>query len=107
MLRRVALVKTDVLEELSASFISVTRIGGLGTSLAVTSNRHTLRFPQSEWIPSQGSVPQSPQCRWRYRLVNFARYQYVELYLHVSIRLLTFVIAQCGSGQGSVPQSPQ
>jgi hypothetical protein len=42
MLRRVALVRTDVSEELSASIIMVTRIGELGT-LAVTSNRHTLR----------------------------------------------------------------
>jgi hypothetical protein len=33
MLRRVALVKTDVSEELSASFIKVTRIGELGTTL--------------------------------------------------------------------------
>jgi hypothetical protein len=32
MLRRVALVRTDVSEELSASFIRVTRIGELGTS---------------------------------------------------------------------------
>jgi hypothetical protein len=43
MLRRVALVRTDVSEELSASFIRVTRIGELGTTLAVTSNRGTLR----------------------------------------------------------------
>jgi hypothetical protein len=43
MLRCVALVKTDVSEELSASFITVTRIGELGTMLAVTSNRRTLR----------------------------------------------------------------
>jgi hypothetical protein len=43
MLRRVALVRTDVLEELSASFIRVTRIGEVGTSLTVTSNRRTLR----------------------------------------------------------------
>jgi hypothetical protein len=43
MLRRVALVRTGVLEELSASFIGVTRIGELGTTLAVTSNRRTLR----------------------------------------------------------------
>jgi hypothetical protein len=35
MLRRVALVRTDVSEELSASFISVTRIGELGTTLAL------------------------------------------------------------------------
>jgi hypothetical protein len=40
MLRRVALVRTDVSEELSASFIRVTRIGELGTTLAVTSNRY-------------------------------------------------------------------
>jgi hypothetical protein len=42
MLRRVALVTTDVSEELSASFIRVTGIGELVT-LAVTSNRRTLR----------------------------------------------------------------
>jgi hypothetical protein len=34
MLRHVALVRTDVSEELRASFISVTRIGELGTTLA-------------------------------------------------------------------------
>jgi hypothetical protein len=44
MLRRVALVRTDVSEELSASFIRMTRIGELGTTLSVTSNRRTLRF---------------------------------------------------------------
>jgi hypothetical protein len=37
MLRRVALVRTDVSEELSSSFIRVTRNGELGTTLAVTS----------------------------------------------------------------------
>jgi hypothetical protein len=36
MLRRVALGITDVSEELSASFIRITRIGELGTTLAVT-----------------------------------------------------------------------
>jgi hypothetical protein len=43
MLRRVALVRTAVSEELSASFIRVTRIGELGTTIAVTSNQRTLR----------------------------------------------------------------
>jgi hypothetical protein len=42
MLRRVDLVRTDVSEELSVSFIRVTRIGELGTTLAVASNRRTL-----------------------------------------------------------------
>jgi hypothetical protein len=41
MLRRVALVETHVSEGLSASFIRVTRISELGTTLAVTSNRRT------------------------------------------------------------------
>jgi hypothetical protein len=40
MLRRAALVRTGVSEELSASFIGVTRIGELGTMLAITRNRH-------------------------------------------------------------------
>jgi hypothetical protein len=42
MLRCVALVRTDVSGELSASFIRVTRIGELGTTLAVTSNWRTV-----------------------------------------------------------------
>jgi hypothetical protein len=36
MLRRVVLVRTDVSEKLSASFIRVTIIGEVGTTLAVT-----------------------------------------------------------------------
>jgi hypothetical protein len=36
------LLRTDVSEELSASFIRVTRIGELGKTLAVTINRRTL-----------------------------------------------------------------
>jgi hypothetical protein len=41
MLRHVALARTDVSEELSASIIRVKRIDELGTTLAVTSNRDT------------------------------------------------------------------
>jgi hypothetical protein len=37
-LRRVTLVRADFSEERSASFIRVTRIGELGTTLAVTNN---------------------------------------------------------------------
>jgi hypothetical protein len=43
MLRLVALVRTDVSEEFSSSFIRVTKIGELGITLAVTSNRRTQR----------------------------------------------------------------
>jgi hypothetical protein len=38
MLRRVAFLRTDVLEEPNASFIRVTRIGELGTTLAISSS---------------------------------------------------------------------
>jgi hypothetical protein len=38
MLCRVVLVRTDLSEELSTSFIRMTRIGELGTTLPVTSN---------------------------------------------------------------------
>jgi hypothetical protein len=49
----VALVRTDVSEEISASFIRVTRIGELGTTLTVTSNRCTL-------LVTASVVPSSP-----------------------------------------------
>jgi hypothetical protein len=43
LLRRVALVRTDDLEEPGAYFLRVTKIGELGTTQAATSNRRTLR----------------------------------------------------------------
>jgi hypothetical protein len=42
MLRHVALVRTDISEEVSPSFIRVTRIGELGTTLPVTSKQRML-----------------------------------------------------------------
>jgi hypothetical protein len=52
MWRRVSLVRTDVSEELSAFIIRVTRIGKLGPTLAVTSNRRTLR--RNSFHPDDG-----------------------------------------------------
>jgi hypothetical protein len=51
MLRRVALVRTDVSEELSASFIRVTRIGELGTTLSVRRLLVTTTVVPSSPIP--------------------------------------------------------
>jgi 3-polyprenyl-4-hydroxybenzoate decarboxylase len=56
MLRRVALVRTDVSEELNASIIRVTRIGELETTLAVTSNRRTLRR-NTNWVFISQNIP--------------------------------------------------
>jgi hypothetical protein len=53
VLRCVALVRADVSEEIRASFIRVTRIGELGTTLALTSNRRKL-------AASASVVPSSP-----------------------------------------------
>jgi hypothetical protein len=53
MLRRVALVRTDVSEESSPSFIRVTRIGELGTTLAATNSVRRL-------LVAASVVPQTP-----------------------------------------------
>jgi hypothetical protein len=63
MLRHVALVRTDVLEEHSASIIRVTRISELGTMLAITSNRrtHLVFLCSMHWFLVTASVgPISP-----------------------------------------------
>jgi hypothetical protein len=52
MLRRVALVRTDVSEERSTSIIRVTRIGELGTALALTSNRVRRLLFRANAVPS-------------------------------------------------------
>jgi hypothetical protein len=59
MLRRVAFVRTGVSEELSPSIIWVTRIGELGTTLAVTSNRHTLFVHSVRRLLVTANVPSS------------------------------------------------
>jgi hypothetical protein len=59
MLRRVAHVRTDVSEELCASFIMVTRIGELGTTLVVTRNRRTL-CSVCQLLVTPNLVPSSP-----------------------------------------------
>jgi hypothetical protein len=48
-------VRTEVMEELSASFIRVTRIGVLGTTQAVTSNRSVRQL-----LVTASVVPSSP-----------------------------------------------
>jgi hypothetical protein len=64
MLRRVALVRTDVSEGLSASFIRATRIGEHGTTQAVTINRRTLLRNTSSSVGrllvTASVVPSSP-----------------------------------------------
>jgi hypothetical protein len=55
MLPRVALVRTDVSEVLSAFNIRMTRIGELGTTLAVTSNRRMLRIQHGS-IPARSQI---------------------------------------------------
>jgi hypothetical protein len=55
MLRRVALVRTDLSEELSASIFRVTIIGELGTTLTVTSNRRMLLRNSAKFLRNVGS----------------------------------------------------
>jgi hypothetical protein len=62
MLFSVALVRTDVSEKPSASFIRGTRIVELGKTLALTSNRRTLVFLRSvhRLLVTASVVPSSP-----------------------------------------------
>jgi hypothetical protein len=53
MLRRVALIRTGISEELSTTFIRVTRIRELGTTLPVTSIRRRL-------LVTANVIPSSP-----------------------------------------------
>jgi hypothetical protein len=55
----VAALRTDVSEERSASITRATRIGELGTKLAVPSNRYTLRSVY-RLLVSASVVPSSP-----------------------------------------------
>jgi hypothetical protein len=56
MLRRVAHVRTDISEKRSTSFIRVTRIGELGTTLVVSSNRRGV----SPLLVTANVVPSPP-----------------------------------------------
>jgi hypothetical protein len=56
VLRRVALVRTNVLEELNASFIRATRIGELGRTLAVTSTPILVTLIKEALSSSETSV---------------------------------------------------
>jgi hypothetical protein len=60
MLRRMALVSTDVSEEPGASFIKVTRIGKLGTTQVATSNRRTFLRSVLRLLVAACVVPSSP-----------------------------------------------
>jgi hypothetical protein len=55
MLRRVALIRTEVSEEFSTCIIRVTAISELGTTLAITSNRSVRRL-----LVTANVVPSSP-----------------------------------------------
>jgi hypothetical protein len=56
MLRSVAVVRTDVSEEYIYSIIRVTRIGELGTTLAVTNIQRTLRLHAVTYVVFLRSV---------------------------------------------------
>jgi hypothetical protein len=63
MFHRVAIIRSDDSEELSGSFITVSRIGELGTALAVISNRCALLIlfcSVSLLLITANAVPSSP-----------------------------------------------
>jgi hypothetical protein len=79
MLRRVALVRTDVSEEFSASVIRVTRIGELGTATFLV---HLFLSPWWWWR----EVP--PKCRFLQES-HGVTFQKTPFFMHVFIHSLT------------------
>jgi hypothetical protein len=56
MLRRVALVRTEASEELGVSFIGVTEIGELGTTISVTLMKEALNSPKHRFLQEPHDV---------------------------------------------------
>jgi hypothetical protein len=71
MLRRVALVKTDVSEERSTSIIRVTSVGELGTTLAVTTDRCTLRKEKTPSVLTTATRSNIPEDGILYKVLFF------------------------------------
>jgi hypothetical protein len=92
MLCRVALVRTDVSEEHVAFIIRMRRIGELGTTLAVTSNRSTLRHG----LTSQKTAFFNLQQVWAVTVVDVSVFGIVRLFAMVSDRY-------CLEGGGEEP----
>jgi hypothetical protein len=94
MLRRVALVRTDISEECITSIIRVTRIDELGTTLAVTSKWSTLRgntiytiarwfFPP--WL-CRRYLPPKRRVWWEPHIVTSQKMAFWMLYCTKTIR---------------------
>jgi hypothetical protein len=62
MLRRLALIRPDVSEGLSAAIIRVTRIDELGSTLAVSSSLILVTLMMEALSFSEKSVLQEPHC---------------------------------------------
>jgi hypothetical protein len=108
MLHRVAFVRTDVSEALSASIIMATRIGEPGTTLAVTSNRSTLRRNKTAFFIVTAWKPQILH-------IYFPCNIYKPCIIHVTFEVFTAVtminaafwdITSCGSSKNRVSEEP-
>jgi hypothetical protein len=105
MLRHAALVRTDVSEELSASFSRVTRISELGTRLAVTSSPILVTLMKEAVSSSKTSVlTRATQCNIpEDTILHSLRRENLKFYT-VTILLYIFVKLQLGFSPVAVVQ---
>jgi hypothetical protein len=98
MLRRVALVRTDVSEEPGSSFIRVTRIGELGTTTAATSNRRTLRR-NTKWCRRRQVPPKRRFLQEPHGVTSQKTHFFTANVVHRSIILFTLMIEAIRSSE--------
>jgi hypothetical protein len=88
MLQHVALVRTDISEERRASIIRVTRIGELGTTFAVTSNRRRLRRntkPDSCHLDDGGATIFQKSVLRRTTRRNIPEYDILQYFIGIAV----------------------
>jgi hypothetical protein len=104
MLRRVALVRTDVSEELSVPFIKVTRIGEIGTTPAVTRSRLLVTVkvvPSSPIIVTLMEVLSSSETSVLTRATRRNIPEDAILHSHRCENLKTYIVDSCHRDDGN------
>jgi hypothetical protein len=102
MLRRVALIRTDVSEETIATIVRLTRIGELGTTLAVTGKRYVP--PNRRFLQEQHGVTSQKTTIFIVTAVKTSNLTLLSLVLRCNYIATEIIVVFC-SKTGALRQS--